>query len=81
MPKVNFRSISREIRNVQKSLRSGRKAAAAEGRSELDDLIAKLEGIHTQVAECCPKIMSGLVVAAPAAKKAATKGKAKRRSR
>jgi hypothetical protein len=83
MAKIHFRTISREIRNAQKGLRSGRARAAAEGRTEIDDLIAKLEGIHTQVAAACPKVMAGYVVARPAvrAKKGANKTKTKRRKR
>ena len=79
MPKVDFRSIGREIKKVQKSIKSTRSRAAAEQKSRLDDLIRTLDVLHQQTVDGCPKSMAGEVVAL---KKTGTKAaKSKRRTR
>lgn len=75
MPKISLKPVGQQIRNIQKQLRSSRKGAAAEVRSEVDALIAKLDTLHAQTYDCCPKAMDGLPVKAASA---AAKGKAKR---
>lgn len=76
MPKVSLKSVGQQIRGIQRQLRSSRSRVAPEQRTELDDLIATLDGLHAQTAAACPKAMDGLAVkAAPAAR---AKAKAKR---
>lgn len=77
MPKISLKSVGQQIRTVQKQLRSSRKGVPVEQRSDVDALIAKLDGLHAQTYDCCPKAMDGLAVTAA---KAAAKGKAKRPS-
>lgn len=84
MPKVSLKSVGREIKSLQRTLKSGRAKASAEQRVELDDLIQKLDGLHAQAYDCCPKAMDGLAVQTAAKKKPAAKKRAakpKRRKR
>lgn len=81
MPKVSLKSVGQQIRKVQKQLKSSRARVAAGERSELDDLIAKLDGLHTQTAAYCPKAMDGLPVKAAAKRTAKPKAAAKTRRR
>jgi hypothetical protein len=79
MPKVSLKSVGQQIRAVQKQLRSSRTRTAPEYRPEIDDLIQKLDGLHMQTLDCCPKGMDGLSVAAAKrpAKSAKSAGKKK----
>lgn len=81
MPKVSLKPVGQQIRAIQRQLRSSRKQASTDQRTEIDDLIQKLDGLHEQAAYCCPKGMDGLALAAPRARKAPAKkaGKARRR--
>lgn len=83
MPKVSLKSVGQQIRAVQKQLRSSRSRTAPEYRSDIDDLIQKLDGLHTQTLDCCPKGMDGLSVAAARrpAKPAKKAARPKRRTR
>ena len=79
MPKVDFKSIGREIRNVQKQIKATRARAGAESQARLTELIGALDRLHKQTTEYCPKGMAGEVLNL---KKTAPKpARAKRRSR
>jgi hypothetical protein len=83
MPKISLKSIGQQIRGIQRQLRSSRSRIAPEQRTDVDDLIAKLDGLHAQAAAACPKAMDGLAVKAarvarPKARKASG---SKRRTR
>jgi hypothetical protein len=83
MPKISLKSVGAQIRSIQKQLRSSRARVASEERAQLDDLLAKLDGLHQQTAAYCPKAMDGLPVKAaprPKAAKAKSTG-SKRRKR
>jgi hypothetical protein len=75
MPKIDFKSIGREIRNVQKKVKSARSRSAASSKERLGELVDALERLHGQTVEYCPKGMSGEVIAlkAPARKAARPK--------
>ena len=75
MAKVDFKSIGREIRNVQKQVKATRSKSAAEAKGRLGELIDALERLHSQTVASCPKGMSGEVVALkkPARKAARSK--------
>jgi hypothetical protein len=80
MPKVDFKSIGREIRKVQKQVKATRSRAGEEAHARLSELISSLDRLHVQTTEYCPKGMAGEVVTlkrAPARKAA----KPKRRKR
>jgi hypothetical protein len=80
MPKIDFKSIGREIRKVQKTVKATRARTGAEAHGRLSELIDSLDRLHVQATEYCPKGMSGEVVTlkrAPARKAA----KPKRRKR
>jgi hypothetical protein len=78
MPKVSLKPVGAQIKAVQKQLRASRRQAGAEYRSSIDDLIQKLDGLHAQTVDCCPKGMDGLAYTAA---KPAKKKTAKRRTR
>jgi hypothetical protein len=78
MPKVSLKPVGQQIRAIQKQLRSSRKQAAAEQRTEIDTLIEKLDGLHEQATTYCPKGMDGLTLAAPRVRKKAPAKKAAR---
>ena len=79
MPKISLKPVGQQIRSIQKQLRSSRGGVLPEQRSEVDALIAKLDTLHEQTYDCCPKAMDGLPVkAARAAAKSKAKSKAKR---
>lgn len=75
MPKISLKSVGQQIRSIQKQLRSSRKGVAPEQRSDVDALITKLDELHAQTYDCCPKAMDGLAVKAV---RTTAKGKAKR---
>jgi hypothetical protein len=80
MAKIDFKSIGREIRKVQKGVKATRSRTGADSQAMLNELIASLDRLHAQTTEYCPKGMAGAVVAlkrAPARKAA----KPKRRKR
>ena len=62
MPKVDFKSIGREIRKVQKQVKATRSRAGAEAHARLSELISSLDRLHVQTSEYCPKGMAGEVV-------------------
>jgi hypothetical protein len=79
MPKVDFKSIGREIRNVQKQFKATRARAGAESQARLTELISALDRLHAQTAESCPKGMAGEMLSL---KKTTSKSvRPKRRSR
>jgi len=75
MPKIDFKSIGREIRNVQKKIKSARARGNESSKQRLGELVDSLERLYGQTVEFCPKGMSGEVVAlkAPARKAARPK--------
>ena len=83
MPKISLKSIAQQIRGIQRQLRSSKSRIAPEQRLEVENLIAKLDGLHAQTAASCPKAMDGLAVtAARAARPKARKASgSKRRTR
>jgi len=56
--RINLHGIDKEIRAVQKSLRSARVGASVADRKKLDLLVKKLEAVRSRTAMICPKAWS-----------------------
>jgi hypothetical protein len=83
MPKVDLKSIGREIRRVQKQVKSTRSRTGPEANARLSELIDSLDRLYVQTVDCCPKGMAGEVVALkkPARKATRKATRPKRRTR
>ena len=59
MPKVDLKSIGREIKKVQKQVKTTRARAVPEDQDRLAQLISSLDSLYDQTVKSCPESMRG----------------------